>query len=320
MGNTTAFTTPSQALTDEQAALAARGELFDGLGRRKIVTPETVGTDKPKLIGYTRATSFIGALEDKTALEKWKTRKILEGAADANLEMSAMSALQNRLDADPDDKDADKAYRAELDEIAERAFNYAGGHDSADYGTALHRLVELYNDGTITDAIIEETERQWPGITADFHSYVDAWLKLVAELGASIVLQECLVVDDAKKVAGRGDMIARMKLDGDKRARRIFMDIKTGKIDNTGRLSQQLAIYAGGKLYDPETGRRSPLRVRQDVAIVVHVPRGEARTEFILIDLAPGRRDNDLCMKVRASRRKKKGITRTLAEVTRGDH
>lgn len=320
MDNSTAFTTPSQAAIDEQAALAARGELFDGLGRRKIIKPETAGTDKPKLVGYTRATTFISALEDKTVLEKWKIRKIVEGAADADLEMSALDAYE-RLIAEPEgDKDAEKAYRAELDEIADRAFSYAGGRDKADYGTANHRLVELHHEGELTQGVIDETEERWEGITRDFEGYTVEWDKHAKRWGLSVIDQECLIVDDELMVAGRFDIIAHIKLPGDKRARRIIIDIKTGKIDNWGKLAQQLAIYAGGKLYDPETGKRSPLRVRQDVAIVAHVPKGEGSATFYLIDLEPGRKDNALALKVRHSRRKKHGILRPLESLDNGDH
>lgn len=320
MDKTTAFTSPSQANAEETAALAARGELFDGLGRRKIVTPETAGAEKHKLVGYTRATTFIGALEDQTVLHKWKTRLILEGAADADLENAAMTAYQRLLESEGDENEeaAGKIYRKELDEIADRAFSYAGGRDKADYGTALHRLVELYHDDDV-EGLREESadlaERWGAGILSDLAAYRDEWGRLQARTGASVVRQECLVVDDDRKIAGRADLVWKMRLAGDKRARNILADVKTGKVDNKLKLAQQLAMYAGSKLYDPETGERSPLRVRQDVAIVIHVPKGEARAEMILVDLEPGRRANRLCEKVRASRRKQPGMSRPLDEM-----
>lgn len=307
------FAIPSRTQADAEEALLARGELFNGLGQRVIITPDTAGSDKPKLRGYTRVTSFIKALEDTTALEKWRTRLVLEGAPDVGLEERVLLALQQRIQDEAEDEvQAAKTYRETLDDIADHAFLVAGGKDAADYGTALHHLVEDWFAGKLSATRAREVEREWPGITQDFVGFTSAYENLVNATGAELVHSEVLVVDDKLKTAGRTDFVLRMKLPGDQRARRIIMDIKTGKIDRPLSFCQQLAIYAGSKLYDPETGERSPLRVRQDKAIIAHVPRGEAKTHFHLVDLAAGRRANSLVLRVRESRRKQPGIIEAI--------
>lgn len=329
------FALPSQSEQTDEAELLRQGELFDGLGRRKIVHPDHIGKEKPKLVGYTRATTFIGALEDTTQLHKWRTRLTLEGAADASLEQEALLAYERYLEAerlslielermnmgqakitktalDEVTTRPGKDYRAELDEIAERAFFLGGGRDAADYGTALHKLVEQHHNNELTSSIINNAEAEWAGISLDLSAYISAWTEFAEATGARVVQQEVLVVDDKMKIAGRTDLVVLAKLPGDLRARRIIVDLKTGKIDNGTKLSQQMALYAGSRLYDPETGTRTPLRTRQDVAIVAHVPRGTASAKFHLVQLAPGRAANVLCMKVREARRKQPGIVTEL--------
>lgn len=321
MTNTTPFTTPggppqfsapSQGDQQNDEELARRGELFDGLGRRKIIHPDHIGKENPKLVGYTRATTFISALEDTSALEKWRKRLTLEGIAMHNLGEVIKAAQRQKAAAERNDPEgALKAYRAELDEIADFAFCEAGGRDSANYGTALHALVEDYHNGgdEVDQELLDSVNEEWPGIDADFLGYIDAWGRFKEATGARVMLCEALVVNDTLKVAGRTDLVVLAKLPGDSRARRVMLDLKTGKVDNGLKLSQQLAMYTGSKLYDPETGIRSPLRVRQDVAIVAHAPRGEGKTTLITVQLQPGRSANILSLKVRQSRRKIPGIT-----------
>lgn len=333
------FVIPSKGEVASEASLLARGELFDGIGRRRIIHPDDVGVENPRLVGYTRATSYIGALEDTTALEKWRTRLILEGASDANLENAAMTAYAQFLDDERlareklEQEESDlassgkkmtkkrlseimespgKNYRATLDELAELSFCLAGGRESADYGTAHHELVDRWLAGGLDTAFMKETEERWPGILDDFDSFRHAWNEFASQTGARVDLSEALVVNDDLKVAGRTDLIVRAKLPGDQRARRVIMDLKTGKIEGEMRLSQQLDMYASSKLYDPETGERSALRVRRDVGIIIHSPKGQATTSLHLVQLRPGRAANALCAKVRASRRKVPGLLTPL--------
>lgn len=306
----TSFTTPSAGEAEKE---------FDGFGRRRIIHPDHIGKEEPKRLGYTRATTYIGALEDTTVLRKWRERLLLQGAPEVALESEVLEATQRRMNAEGDDPDskvfqeAAKAFRKELDELGERAFHFAGGHDAADYGTALHELADFWHgDSEALPAIIRETEEEWPGITDDFRAYRLAFESLCEQVGGEVVHREALLVNDRLKVSGRCDLVLLAKLPGDQKRRRIILDIKTGKIDNTLRLSQQLAMYASSKLYDPATGVRTDLRARQDVAIVAHVPRGKKVAEFHLVDLQAGRAANRLCEQVRMSRRKPKDIIRLL--------
>lgn len=319
---------PSDAEQSDDALLR-RGELFDGIGRRRIIHPEDVGAEKPRLLGYTRATSYIGALEDSTSLEKWRTRLILEGADEARLEAEVLTAYSRlledesaafveaeKLDGVPRTKtrraeiidQPGKTYRKRLDEIAEHAFFLAGGRDSADYGTAHHDLMEAHLTGTLTPEFAAERCERWEGLAEDFDAFVREWGRFADFTGATVEHMEALVVNDRLQVAGRTDIIVKCRMPGEPRARRMIMDLKTGKINGEARLSQQLALYAGSKRYDPETGERSDLRVRQDIGVIIHAPKGEARVEFKIVQLATGRANNALVAKVRASRRKVPGL------------
>ena len=304
------FTTPSKAAAEEE---------FDGFGRRRIIHPDFIGQENPKRLGYTRVTTFIGALEDTTVLRKWRERLVLQGAPEIGLEAEVLEAEQRRINAEGEWDDpkaveaAAKQYRKDLDELGERAFHFAGGHDAADYGTALHELADAWHGGVdYLDSLIDDTEGIWAGIADDFAAYQAAFESLCSRVGGEVVEREAMLVNDRLKVSGRTDLVMLAKLQGDQKRRRVVLDIKTGKIDNTLRLSQQLAMYASSKLYDPLTGVRTDLRARQDVAIVAHVPRGQKRAEFHLVDLQPGRTANALCERVRAARRKQKDIMRLL--------
>lgn len=317
---TEVFIKPSEAKTLADAAALERGELYDGLGRRRIIHPDHVGKENPKLVSYSRVTTFISAIEDSTNLQKWRTRLTLEGLMnpEVQFEESMWGALSRRNEATMNSADpkvlesAAKEYRAELQDLADRAFNRAGGHDSADYGTALHELADAWHTGELGESDVDYAEAIWPGISADFAAYQESFNQFTEATGAKILHTEAMLVDDKAKLSGRTDIIALAKLPGDQRARRVIMDIKTGKVDNGQKLSQQLAKYAESKLYDPKTGERSGLRVRQDVAIIIHLPRGEARAEYLLVQLAPGRAANSLCAKIRAARRKVPGISAPL--------
>ena len=236
---------------------------------------------------------------------------------EVNFTNRMLEALFHRTNAETAGADpaaAAKEFRARLDEIADSAFHFAGGHDAADYGTALHELADRWHTDVLTDWFIQETEDRWPGIVDDFAAYCEAWSAFVEATGAEIVATEALLVNDELKVAGRTDVILKARvLPTDQRARRCILDIKTGSIDNGLRLSQQLDMYSSSKLYDPETGIRTSARLRRDIGIVAHVPRGEKRAEFHVVQLAPGRAANKLCLQIRAARRKVPGIMTRFA-------
>lgn len=311
MNDTTSpFVTPSIAHEQRE---------FDGLGRRRIIHPDDVGKQNPKRVGYTRATTYISALEDLTALSKWRTRLTLEGldqmGADFHTRMSDARFLLEEEGGG--EEAAAKEYRKLVNELATEAFDLAGGHDAADYGTDLHSLIELHHLDRLTDERLAAAEAARPGILENLSAYVVAWNDFAAATGAEVLQQEILVVDDRLKVAGRTDAIVRARLAGDKRARRMIVDVKTSADINLGSLkfSQQLAMYSGSRLYDPTTGQRSPLRTRRDVAVLAWVPRGSARASFHIVQLKPGRDANVLCARVRHSRRKVPGLITEWSQI-----
>jgi len=301
-----AFILPSRTAEEEQDRLLRTGELFDGLGRRRIIHPDHVGKEKPKLVSYSRVTTYIGALSDTTGLQKWRERLVLRGIADMDFDDAYGEALLAATGADGEVDD--KALNAALSDLAEEAFKLAGGRDSADYGTHLHLMIERYLDGTMDIDFMDESEELWPGSVNDFLAFMDEWKAFSARHGVRVLMQETMLVDDEAKLSGRTDIIALLKLPADLRARRAVFDVKTGSIGDELKLAQQLAKYAEMKRYDPETGERHHLRVRQDYGVVIHLPRGEAKCSISLVSLAHGRKANALCAQVRASRRKIPGL------------
>lgn len=247
---------------------------------RYLVVPPAGG----RPIGYTRATTVAKALDDQGGLMPWKAAMALTG-------LMRRPGLRGQLEAlisqhpesgpwygGPEAKGAIK-------DLVEECAKAGGSADRADVGTALHAIVEQINAGGTPHITQEST-------AAD----VDAYLRTIR--GAGIVFDpayiECTFVLDAFKVAGTADMgRARIPGLGD-----VIADLKTGtNLDFSWQsIAVQLAIYAhGDAIYrqgdatDGSEDQRFPVpEVRQDVAVVIHLPAGEARCVLYQVDIAAG--------------------------------
>lgn len=247
---------------------------------RPLVTPP--GGGKP--VGYTRATTFAGTLEDTYNLGKWQQRMTAIG-------LSQRPDLMLAVAAHNEDK-------TKMDEVCESALEAAKASSAATIGTALHALCERMDRdldlGVVPTAYI-----------ADLAAYKEATADLVP-----LQIESFTVVDDLQ-VGGTPDRVVVLP-DG----RVVIADIKTGSIEwGIGKIALQLALYAHGELYDIATGERSDLGpVDPDIAVIIHLPAGQGYCELVEVDIAAGWAATPLVKQVR-DWRKRKNLTRKMATV-----
>lgn len=231
----------------------------DGYGRPLIIPPE--GGDP---VPYTRVSTFAKTIEDQYGLMLWKLRYVAVGFG----RREDLAALAATFDPEPD-TDEDKAA---LDLLIDRAFDSVGGHAKADWGTAVHRFTE-------------------PGMKAEpplrMAGDCDAYFEALKAESVTVCSTERFVVNDELRVAGTFDHEYDHPLYG-----RVIGDKKTGELRWLG-FAVQLFCYATGRLYKPLTAteaERGPLLgVSDEVGIVAHIPRGEARCELAPVNLKRGR-------------------------------
>lgn len=249
---------------------------------RPLIKPADGGKPAP----YTRMTTFIDCLDDRTNLEKWKLRKAAQGLSSRPDLLLAISAL-----GDPDGAD-----KRALNDIVEQALEAANHKGKATIGTALHRYAERINLGETVDDVPEQ-----------FKADIEAYKRATA--GLQVIATETLLVLDQYQVAGTPDLLAihngRLKV----------VDLKTGSIEwGMGKIAMQLGGYANSLNYDPATGDRSPIGdIDLAEAIVIHMPAGEGRCDLVPVDIAKGWAAFPLAQQVR-DWRKAKWPTEPLAQ------
>jgi hypothetical protein len=95
---------------------------------------------------------------------------------------------------------------------------------------------------------------------------------------------ECRMVQDDLKLAGTCDRIVTHN------GTNYIYDLKTGESIELAALGYavQLAIYAHSHLYDIPTGGRTGIKVNQDVALIGHLPAGQATFTLHQVDIKAG--------------------------------
>lgn len=230
---------------------------------------------------YTRTTSYIDVLEDKSNLMAWGERKVLIGAA------MDPRFLDGVLDYDDEEKDG----RDWLNARAKAAKKKAGSEVKAERGTYLHGLSELKDQGQeLPDDVSFED-------VLDMDAYRRTYVNF------EHVEMETLVVVDELKVAGTPDRVSKwvgitelIAPDGQIIGADdlLITDLKTGRVDyGQLKIAMQLAIYSRGKFYShkPEAladCRRDMGNVRQDWGIIINLPAGSGEAELLWADLTMG--------------------------------
>jgi hypothetical protein len=277
----------------------------DRWGRYLLPKFTRVGAGEGKDIGHTRATTFAKSISDTFVLSQWGARMAIKGLA-MRPDLYALTA------ATPlDDRD-------KLNTIAEQAKEAAGAKSAASLGTALHSFTEQVDRGD--DVVVPSP---WDKDVAAYQALVEA-----AGLEFFPHLIERIVVVDRHGVAGTFDRIARLKkaitvkLPGWRNpvtlpaGSYVVVDLKTGRDLSYGmnEIAIQLGLYAeADAMWNGETGEYEPMPpVSQEVALVIHLPVGEAKAELIAVDITQGRAASELCAKVREWR-KVRGLSTVVA-------
>lgn len=237
-----------------------------------------------KPVGYARATTVAKTLEDGGGLIPWKAAMAMTG-------MMRMPGLRTKFEA-LYSKNPDKGpwyggdeSKTAVKHLVEECAKAGGATDRADLGTALHAIVEQINRGE-TPTISQDATR----------GDVAAYQAKLAEYGIAIApgFIETTVVLDQYRIAGTADIgCARIPGYG-----YVVADLKTGS--NLDYSSQSIAVqlaqyahgdaaYRQGDAVDGSRDERLPVAdVRQDVAVVIHLPAGEGRCELYEVDIAAG--------------------------------
>lgn len=220
----------------------------DRWGRPLIVPP-----NGGEPVAYTRVSTMAKALDDLNQLMAWKGRKVAEGLLRRpDLITRVAGAMANG------DPDTDWPTKKALNVICEEAMEAAGASKGRSAGTGFHSLTEAIDKGDEPLFVSEADQVR-----------LDAYR--VATEGIEWLDIECFVVCDVVQAAGTFDRLGRLP-DG----RVVVMDLKSGKSEPDYPLptTTQIAIYANGHRYDPQTGDRTPLHPDLDTSagVLIHLP------------------------------------------------
>lgn len=274
-------------------------------GERKDDPPTKGLLNGKRLKSYTRTTTFIDVLDDKSNLDAWNDRMVLVGVAtDPTLLDGVYELHQDFLKAErKNDEDGKRKAKDELNRRAEVAKAKAGANDKSEKGTELHGLSELVDMG----------EPLPPGIAFGDVIDMDAYRR--ATTGLKIVHMEKLVVNDELQVGGTPDRVSEWASDDTplvapnghefRPGELLITDLKTGTVQYGAlKMAMQLALYSRSKLYDWQTGERTPLgNINQDWGIIMNVPAGSGEAYLYWADLDLGWRAVQLAKMVREIRR-----------------
>lgn len=247
----------------------------DGYKRPLIMPPYG-----DELVPYTRCSTFASTLKDGEGLLKWACAMTLLGAAQSDVIVNAARSMtwdENR---------------SKVLELVDNAKVLAGADDAAIIGTTLHEWTEKIDRGFSVPGNL-------PSATlADLDAYVRATAMLKP------VAVERFVVVDELRVAGTFDRIVEVQPDPAipeaLHGRRVIADLKTGSVEHAvNGFAVQLACYAHGVYYDPDTYERTPTGADLEVGILIHLPQGTGTCTLHAINLEEGWRAAWLASAVR---------------------
>ena len=216
---------------------------------RPLIIPIEGGDPGP----YNRASGVGKTLDDLTGLMLWKARKTAEGLIRRPDLLTGVAGII--ANGDPD---TDRNAKRDLNRICDQAQEAAGASKGSTAGTGFHSLTEAIDKGQ-EPLFVPDADR----VRLEAYKAATASLEMVDI--------ETFIVNDDIQAAGTFDRLVRLP-DG----RVVVADLKSGKSEADYPLSTtvQIATYAHGLRYDPETGARSPLHPDLDVTtgILIHLP------------------------------------------------
>lgn len=224
---------------------------------RPLLIPPGGGEREP----YTRVTTLAGTIEDASTLTKWQMRMVAKGLSSR----SDLHALVSTLDPDKD--------KAKLNAVCEDAKEAAAASRAANWGTAVHSMLEAIDAGTPPDVLASEIKQD-----------VIAYLKLRKRMGFGVVAIEKFVANPTIKVAGTADRF--IDIDG----HTYVADIKTGSVKyGQVKMAAQLALYAISHPYDTATDQwGDSMDVDTGTGYILHVPHGQGTAAMYPVDLSVG--------------------------------
>jgi hypothetical protein len=309
----------------------AKPEVEMGRNGYVVVQPGNV----KKTLQYTRITTFIKLIEDKSNLEKWSKRKLLAGLV-IDQTPDESGAVVDRLGkvrdlihnrdvmvakarkADRKGKlgvgelatlidGAERTLREPLNAIVEELELLGGSKDAAQKGTDIHALTEIYDaEGIEPIAQLLADEKITPADFADLEAYGAA----MQAAQIKVLETEVMVVNDEKRRAGRLDKVVMVRFPGFVKSVRCVADVKTGSLEYGISVPMQLENYSSMEAYDPENPtERRKLGLSPTRAVVIHLPQGKGECHIYPVDLATGRLGNRITQEAREYRNTaKKGI------------
>ena len=273
--------------------------------------PEIVPADGGKPVRYTRATTYIDCLDDKSNLAKYASRQMLRGLI---FDPTILDEVRSLLPVYDDRK-------TDINNLARRAQDLGDVNQAAAWGTKVHAYTEVLDaGGTLAD--IPNLD---PDAVADLKAY-----QCITEGLVSLSMEQRVVLD-ALGVTGTPDRVLSIPvslgflypafhpLAGQPFSGNVIGDLKTGGIEyGLLKIAMQLSIYSRSVYYEPlsdGTARRTPLQdVSQDLGLIVHLPMKSAYAELVWVDLARGWRAVEVATAVRAERR---GVAKLGASIRR---
>lgn len=284
------FTAPAPASDIPESTTTVSGQPEpdrDGWGRYLIM-----GT------AHTRATTFAKLGANTKAIEAWNERNVIRGLTLRPDLLMLANGLEVKRDRD------------QLNSIASQAKDAAGSKVAANIGTAYHAFSERFDAGLIT---LADVPFQYQPRVAQ---YVDAIARAGLTTRPEWIERTTAVRADQISaplpVAGTLDRIFQLP-DGSL----VIGDLKTGSDLSYGEMEieVQLALYAHGVnthgLFDWNTKTWEPLRffssmpgsvkVRTDIAIVIHLPADGDGCTLYVADIERGWRDAQRLGQLQAS-------------------
>lgn len=246
--------------TVDDSTPSTAGRLITG-GRYRL--PNRDGTHHKG--GWMRVSNLVSAYADQFALREWEQKQIVKGLrADHGLYTAAASATDAQVE--------DSEWLAEWLEACKKA---SGGSAGADHGNERHAAVERLHRGEDVALLPSETRRM-----------LALYQSTLARHGLTPLpgMQERRVLVEELEVVGTLDNIVVG-------SHRYVADLKTQKRFWTFlEIAAQLACYAhGDAMWDPATGTWVDMPpVRQDIALVLWMPRGATTVDVFEVDIAAG--------------------------------
>jgi hypothetical protein len=278
-----AMTTTAISDFFETTGSAPETQVFDGIerpwrfedavrrdhnGRPYILAVDAQGRPTGEEATYTRVTTFIDCLDDKTMLRMWGERQAFKGFA---LRPEIFAAEVARVVGAPHE-------RTSINTLVEKAKDLARAEESAALGTAVHALTERNDLGMPT-----------PIMPSIYRADLADWQRVMT-LFTRIACVEQFMVNDELRIAGTPDRIMQMRQACPACGRSLrILDLKTGRIDSFRYLknAMQLCAYAHCVLYDHATGVRADVDdLCQCVAYTVQLTPTSGVARLLTQDIA----------------------------------